>query len=83
MFDYAGYRRRAAFLPEHVEAMRALFPDRACHFDELDMDPMGWDFCRTRNHRHPTQFPHDPIARATAFIHRFPSPGFVHVPQCR
>jgi hypothetical protein len=74
VFDWAGYSPRDAFLSEYVDAMRTLFPDWGWDFDKLDMDPIAWDFCRTRNHRHPTQFPHDPIPRATAFIRRFPSP---------
>lgn len=80
-FDCAGYGRRDVFLPEYVEAMRTLFPGWTCDFDELDLDPMGWDFCRTTNHRHPTQFPHDPIPRATAFIRKFPSPDSVQSRQ--
>ena len=74
VFDCAGYSRRDAFLEEYVEAMRTVFPDWTCDFDKLDMDPIGWDFCRTQNHRHPSQFPHDPIPRAEAFVRRFPSP---------
>ncbi len=77
VFDCAGYSGRDDFLTEYVEAMRTVFPDWRCDFDQLDMDPIGWEFCRTQNHRHPSQFPYDPIPRAEAFVRRFPSPDDV------
>jgi hypothetical protein len=75
VFDVWGYTPRAQFLTEYTAAMRVWFPDWRADFQPLDADPMGWDFCRARDHRHPTQFRHDPLERAVAFLRRFPPPA--------
>lgn len=76
VFDASGYSSRVDFLAEYTEAMRVVrSPDWSADFQPLDADPIGWDFCRARDYRHPTQFAHDPVARAVAFVRRFPSPS--------
>ncbi|HWZ90708.1 MAG TPA: hypothetical protein VNW92_17730, partial [Polyangiaceae bacterium] len=72
VFDWAGYQRRDAFLVDYFEAMRAIFPDWQARFIPHESDPIGWEFCRQNNHRHPSQFRHDPMPRARAFVSRFP-----------
>jgi hypothetical protein len=52
--------------------MRAIFPDWQARFIPHESDPIGWEFCRQNNHRHPSQFRHDPMPRARAFVSRFP-----------
>lgn len=74
VFDSTGYSEREAFLAEYIDALRRGHRDWACDFVAIDTDPIGWDFCRSSNHRHPSQFPSDPIPRAQAFLSSFASP---------
>jgi hypothetical protein len=74
VFDVWGYTPRAEFLEEYTAAMRVRFPDWSAEFQPINVDPIGWEFCRARDHRHPTQFSQDPLARALAFVGRFPAP---------
>lgn len=75
VFDWAGYSPRETFVAEYSEAMRTIFPDWAGDFTPINVDVIGWDFCMARNHRHPSQFRHDPLSRAEAFVRRFAPPG--------
>ena len=75
VFDWVGFQKRAVFVDEYFAAMRRLIPDWNARFTALESDPIGWDFCRRHPHRHPTEFLHDPLPRARAFIARFPLPG--------
>jgi hypothetical protein len=72
VFDWAGYQPREAFVRDYFAAMRSIFPDWDARFEPVESDPIGWGFCRSNNHRHPTQFLHDPLPRARAFSLRFP-----------
>lgn len=74
VFDWAGYAARSDFLAEYHAAMRALIPDWSAELTQLTEDPVGWDFCNARQHRHPSQFPHDPLPRALAHLRKFPAP---------
>ncbi len=71
VFDWAGYTRSDTFLAEYIEAMRLLVPGWDADLLPLAADPVGWEFCRATNSRHPSQFPHDPLPRAVAFVRRF------------
>ena len=75
VFDWAGYERRDAFLADYFGSMRSIFPDWDARFVPAESDPIGWDFCGLHNHRHPSQFPHDPLPRARAFASKFPPPS--------
>jgi hypothetical protein len=72
VFDWAGYERRDAFLLDYFAAMREIFHDWEARFIPVESDPVGWEFCSLHNHRHPSQFLHDPLPRARAFAGRFP-----------
>ena len=72
VFDWAGYERRDAFLRDYFGAMREIFHDWEARFIPVESDPIGWEFCSLHNHRHPSQFLHDPLPRARAFAGRFP-----------
>ncbi len=72
VFDWAGYERRDAFLVDYFESMRSILPDWDARLVPVESDPIGWEFCRSHNHRHPTQFRRDPLPRAQAFAKRFP-----------
>jgi len=74
VFDWCGYTEREKFLTEYAEAMRSIVPEWACDFVNENADPIAWDFCTARNHRHPSQFPLDPVPRAKEFLKRFASP---------
>jgi hypothetical protein len=75
VFDWAGFQRRDGFLLEYFEAMRRVFPDWDARFELIELDPIGWDFCRLHKHRHPSQFLHDPLPRARAFVNGFQPAG--------
>lgn len=72
VFDWAGYEKRNAFVSGYCGALRALFPSWQARFVKLELDPIGWDCCRRHQHRHPSQFLHDPMPRARAYVRRFP-----------
>ena len=72
VFDCAGYATRTPFLAEYFTAMRRLVADWDAHFVPLELDPIGWEFCGSNQHRHPSQFLHDPLPRALALARRFP-----------
>jgi hypothetical protein len=71
VFDWMGFQERQAFLFEYFEAMRGLEPGWDADFVPLESDPVGWEFCRQYNHRHPSEFLHDPTSRATAYVAKF------------
>ena len=72
VFDWAGYSRRDAFLTEYFEAMRTTFPDWDASFERVYECPVDREFCARTGARHPSQFLHDPLPRARAFVARFP-----------
>ncbi len=71
VFDWTGYAPRDAFLNEYFAAMHRIFPEWDARFEPADADPISWEFCRTHHHRHPSQFLHDPLPRARAYVRRF------------
>jgi hypothetical protein len=75
IFDCRGWSPRDQFLQSYAEAMSQLLPGWSCTLTPV-ADPIGWDFCRAYSHRHPSQFKHDPMARARAFLG-----GFSPVPE--
>jgi hypothetical protein len=40
----------------------------------LITDPLSWTFCRQFQHRHPSQFPGDVVARARDFLLELDNP---------
>jgi hypothetical protein len=74
VFDWTGYGRRDAFLADYFEAMRRLFPDWDATLERVHEHPLDREFCVRTGARHPTQFLHDPLPRALAFVSRHPPP---------
>ena len=74
VFDWAGYSHRDTFLSEYVEAIRVLIPNWNAELLPIAVNPISWEFCVATSSRHPSQFPHDPLPRAMAFVRRFPHP---------
>ena len=75
VFDWAGFQLREAFLLDYFGAMQRFFPEWDAALVPVELDPIGWDFCRLHNHRHPTQFLRDPLPRARAFATKFRPPS--------
>jgi hypothetical protein len=71
IFDCRGWNPRDSFLQYYAEAMSGLSPGWSYTLASVT-DPIGWEFCRTHRHRHPSQFKQDPMPRARAFLARFP-----------
>ena len=71
IFDCRGWTPRHQYLQFYAEAMSRVVPDWSFRLALVD-DPIGWDFCLKHGHRHPSQFRHDPMPRAIAFLERFP-----------
>lgn len=74
VFDCRGYTCRKAFFGEYRDAVRRLILDWDAEFVPLDLDPIGWDYCRATRSRHPSQFFQDPMPRALAYMSRFAPP---------
>jgi hypothetical protein len=79
VFDCRGWNRRDDFLCRYALALCAVYPGWSYTLASSD-DPMGWEFCRMHNHRHPSEFVRDPVLRAKGFLQRFPKPGVLAVP---
>jgi hypothetical protein len=71
VFDCRGWSLRDQFMQSYSEAMCRLSPGWSYTLLEID-NPIAWEFCREHEHRHPSQFFRDPMARARAFLSRFP-----------
>jgi len=71
VFDANGFTEREPYFQEYFALQRERDPSWSAALVELDEDPAGWDFCRRRGHRHPSQFWRDPTERARAFIASF------------
>lgn len=74
VFDWVGYTPRARFLEEYFAAYRARFPGWSADVEVVEADALSWDFCRATRSRHPSQFLHDPLPRALAYVDRFATP---------
>jgi hypothetical protein len=65
--DARGWPRLDDFLRRYSRAHRAILPAWRYRTIPVD-DAMGWEFCREHGSRHPSQFPQDPVPRATRFL---------------
>lgn len=69
-FDWRGYRPRREYLAFLAQERSSFMP--GWHYSLVAIpDPLGWPFCRRYRHRHPSQFPHDVVARAKRYLGRF------------
>jgi hypothetical protein len=74
VFDANGLTEREAYLQDYFAQQRARDASWSADIVELVHDPASWEFCREHRHRHPSQFLHDPIPRAVAFLKTFDLP---------
>lgn len=66
-FDSLGYRCRRERMALLEQERSSVMPGWRYSLVAIP-DPLGWHFCRQYRHRHPTQFPHDVLARAKRFL---------------
>jgi hypothetical protein len=74
VFDACGFTARHDFLSEYTRAIREHLPEWTGDLQPSQFEPLGWEFARSTNSRHPSQFVHDPVARARQFLLSFPEP---------
>ena len=66
-FDWLGYQERGDYLTRLEQQRRLAMPGWHCSMVPI-ANPLSWTFCRPFHHRHPSQFPHDVMARARRFL---------------
>jgi len=71
-FDYHGFSKHEHFLSHYFAKISRFFPLWNCDVIDLKESPTSVSFCETYNHRLPSQYLHDPMPRAFAYLARFP-----------
>jgi hypothetical protein len=73
VFDYHGISKHHDFLSHYFTKIRRFFPRWQGEIIRLKESPISESFCRTYNHRLPSQYLHNPLPRAFSFLAHFPS----------
>ena len=80
VFDYHGFSSHAHFIRFYFRHLQRRFPGWQADLIPLSDPPASAEFCRRYQHREPSQFLRDPMARAEAFLSHLlakPSPHSV------
>jgi len=74
IFDYHGYTDYDRYFRHHQKKIHRFFPSWRGQVLALKVSPIDESFCREYSHRLPSQYLHDPLPRALAYLKRFPMP---------
>jgi hypothetical protein len=77
VFDYHGFCDHDEFIAHYFRKIRRFLPDWEGKIIRLEMSPTSEAFCDQHGHRLPSQYPHDPFPRASAYLKRFSTPGLI------
>ena len=71
VFDYHGFSKHDYYLSHYFSKIRRFFPQWHGEVIGLNESPISVSFCGAHNCRLPSQYLHDPLPRAFAYLSRF------------